>query len=398
MTGFFIMLKSNIKLILRNKASIFLIFLVPLASTLLLMIPIKRDSMLSDLPKLNIVVFDSSSDSLSEEIINELKNNSSYRVTVQYNIAKDVNSAGKEAVNSANRSVNTGFVYISPKFYDSVMYGNTDNLITVFTTGTDNRIKLLNADINMMMSRFCTYAKVSGGSRQTFQELMKTAASDKTSGKSVTVFFSGNKVLKSVQQSKLSNFNYFVAIMTFTLMFSGNFISAIFIQEKNNKVLKRITITKSSLFNYGMVKFLIALIILIVQVCMIVIGIKLFVNVDTGMNLKQIALLIFCLGLMFNTLSITLGASFQSLSTANYLAFFIAVISALMAGLYFPLDYTPKWMQNFSLLMPQRWVSKTAEQMILGNHSSVILFGLIVAAYVILFLSIGFLGLKLNND
>lgn len=397
MTGFFIMLKSNIKLILRNKASIFLIFLVPLASTLLLMIPIKRDNMLSDLPKLNIVVFDSSSDSLSEEIINELKNNSSYRVTVQYNTAKDVNSAGKEAVNSANRSVNTGFVYIPPKFYDSVMHGNTEDLITVFTTGTDNRIKLLNADINMMMSRFCTYAKVSGGSSQTFQELMKKAASDKTSGKSVTVS-SGDKVLKSAQQSKLSNFNYFVAIMTFTLMFSGNFISAIFIQEKNNKVLKRITITKSSLFNYGMVKFLIALIILIVQVCMIAIGIKLFVNTDTGMNLKQIALLIFCLGLMFNTLSIALGASFQSLSTANYLAFFITVISALMAGLYFPLDYTPKWMQNFSLLMPQRWVSKTAEQMILGNSSCVILFGLIVTAYVILFLSIGFLGLKLNND
>lgn len=397
MTGFFTMMKSNIKLVLRNKASIFLIFLIPLASTLILMIPLKKSSILSDIPKLNIVVLDSSCDPLSEEIINELKNNSSYQITVKNNAGKDIAQAEKESVDSANTSVNTGFVYIQPNFYKSVMDGTTDNLITIFSTGTDNRIKLLNADINMMMSKFCTYAKVSGGSKKTFQELVKKAISEKTSGKSVTIS-SEQKVLTFQQKQKLNNFNYLIAIMTYTLMFSGNFISAIFIQEKNNKILKRIAITKSNLFNYGVAKLLIALIALTIQVCMIMIGIKLFVNVDAGINIMQIALLIFGLGIIFNTLSIALSSFFQSLSSANYLAFFTAVISALMAGLYFPLDYTPKWMQNFSLLMPQRWVSKTAEQMILGNNSCVILFGLIVAAYVILFLSIGFLGLKLNND
>lgn len=397
MTGFFTMMKSNIKLVLRNKASIFLIFLIPLASTLILMIPLKKNGILSEIPKVNIVVLDSSCDTLSEEITNELKNNSSYQITVKYNAGKDITQAEKESVDSANTSVNTGFVYIPPKLYRSVMDGKTDNLITIFSTGNDNRIKLLNTDINMMMSKFCTYAKVSGGSKKTFQELIKKADSEKTSGKSVTIS-SVQKVLTLQQQQKLNNFNYLIAIMTYTLMFSGNFISAIFIQEKNNKVLKRIAITKSSLFNYGVVKLLIALIVLTIQVCMIMIGIKLFVNVDAGINIMQIAFLIFGFGIIFNTLSIALSAFFQSLSTANYLAFFIAVISALMAGLYFPLDYTPKWMQNFSLLMPQRWVTKTAEQMILGNSSCIILFGLIVAAYVILFLSLGFLGLKLNND
>jgi len=104
------------------------------------------------------------------------------------------------------------------------------------------------------------------------------------------------------------------------------------------------------------------------------------------------------LGLIFNSLSIALGAVFENLSTANYLAFFIVTISALMSGLYFPLDITPEWMQNASLLMPQRWVVKTAEQMILGHSGYLPLVGAIVVAYMILFAALGLLGLKFNKD
>ncbi|HEY5525705.1 MAG TPA: ABC transporter permease, partial [Clostridium sp.] len=160
---------------------------------------------------------------------------------------------------------------------------------------------------------------------------------------------------------------------------------------------KRITITKSSMLNYGVVKAIASIAILIIQTTMVVIGIKLFVNVDVGMNLGEIAILIFGLGLIFNTLRLALGTIFESTSTANYVSFFMVTISSMMSGLYFPIDTTPKWMQNVSLLMPQRWIVKTAEQILLGASGWAILFGVIVMAYVAIFMSIGFLGLKFNS-
>jgi ABC-2 type transport system permease protein len=397
MSGFFVMLKCNLKLVFRNKSAILLILLIPLASTLILKVPTAPENFDDSLLRTKVIVFDNSSTALSRELIDLLKSNKSFNIKLDQGTIEDLNSAKEKSVNLANRSSTNGFVFIPSDFSDSIMKGNTEDVITIFSTGTDDRVKVLENNINMILLRFNMYSKVASGNKVVFDELMKKDDNNKTEGEIIPVT-SGGKVLNSTEKSKLTNFGYLVAILSITLMFSGNFISSIFIDEKSNRVLKRITLTKSSLVNYGMVKMLVALVALIVQVSMIILGIKLFVNLDVGINLFQIALLVFGLGLIFNTLSIALGAIFENLSNSNYFAFFITTISAMMSGLYFPIDITPKWMQNASLIMPQRWVIKTAEKMLLQANEGVILFGVIVLAYMALMLTVGFLGLKLNSD
>jgi ABC-2 type transport system permease protein len=383
--------------VFRNKSAILLILLIPLASTLILKVPTAPENFDDSLVTTKVIVFDNSSTPLSRELIDLLKNNNSFNIKLDQGTIADLNSAKEKSVSLANRSSTNGFVFIPSDFSDSVMKGNTEDVITIFSTGTDDRVKVLENSINMILLRFNMYSKVASGDKVVFDELMEKNDKNKTEGELIPVTL-GGKVLNSTDKSKLTNFGYLVAILSITLMFSGNFISSIFIDEKSNRVLKRITLTKSSLINYGMVKMLVALVALIVQVSMIILGIKLFVNLDVGINLFQIALLVFGLGLIFNTLSIALGAVFENLSNSNYLAFFITTISAMMSGLYFPIDITPKWMQNASLIMPQRWVIKTAEKMLLQANEGVILFGVIVLAYMALMLTVGFLGLKLNSD
>ena len=397
MNGFFVMLKSNLKLVFRNKSAIFLILLIPLASTLILKIPISNDEFENSALKMSVTVFDNSSTPLSRELVDLLKNNSSFNIHLHQGIINDLNSAKDKALNLANRTTNNGFVFIPSDFSDAIIKGNTEDIITIFSTGNDDRVKVLENSINMILLRFNMFSKVASGDKAVFEELMKKAEKSKTEVEAIPVT-TRDRVLNATEKSQGANFGYLVAIMSITLMFSGNFISSIFIDEKNNRVLKRITLTKSSLVNYGMVKMFVALVTLILQVSMIILGIKLFVRVDVGISLFQIAILVFGLGLIFNTLSIALGAIFEDLGNVNYLAFFITTISAMMSGLYFPIDITPKWMQNASLIMPQRWVVKTAEKMLLEANEAVILFGVIVLAYMSLMLTVGFLGLKLNSD
>lgn len=396
MTGFLVMVKANLKLVLRNKSSIFLFLLIPLISTLILKIP--SDKAWDDhIFKSSITVFDSSKSELSKEFINLLQNNDSFSITVYKGDIKDIKSAKEKAVNLANKTVNNGFIYISSDFSNSVLKGDDKNLVTVLDTESDDRIKILENNINMILTRFNTYSKIAGGNEEIFNQLMKKAAEDKTMEKVITVE-TGEKILKDNQKTQVVNFGYLVAIMSITLMFSGNFIASIFIDEKSNRVLKRIMLTKSSILNYGMAKIFVAVAALLVQIFMIIVGMKLFVRIDVGMNLFEISALILGLGLIFNTLSITLGAVFGSLSNANYLTFFINTVTAMMSGLYFPLEITPKWMQNMSLIMPQRWIIRTAEQILSGSTGWGIVFGMVVIAYMALFLSIGFLGLKVNNN
>lgn len=397
MNGFFVMLKTNLKLLLRNKASVFLILIIPLVSALILKIPIHTDATEVGVFNIDVVVFDDSSDMLSSNLIDVLKSNDSFNINVQKGAANDLNAARERAVNLANKSAAVGFIYIPQNFSDSIIDGKTDNLITVFSTGTDDRVKLLKNDINIIMSRYQMYSKAANGNKVVFRHLIDSAAKMGTKHETVTIT-AGDRSLNDNEKKQLKNFGYLVAIMSMILIFSGNFIANIFIEEKNNRVLKRIMLTKSNIFNYIAVKGAVALISLLVQTAMIIVGIKLFVKVNVGMNLMEIAILIFGLGLIFNALSIALGAIFESLNNANYLALFIASISALLSGLYFSIDITPNWMQNISLLMPQRWLMKTANQIIIGANYWLPLFVIIVAAYIVLFLTLGYLGLKVNND
>lgn len=395
MIGFLIMLKYNIKLMLRNKASIFLIFLIPLASTLILRIPLSSNNTM-DNHKMSVTVFDNSSSSESNELIGVLKSNSTYNITVEEGTIGTLETAKEKSINLANKSINNGFVYIPSNFSESIINGMDDNVITIFTTGTDDRLNLLKSNIDMALLRFNSYSKVAKRDKEVFKQLMERAELGKTVGESVSIS-TGETTLDTNGKNQIFNFGYFVAIMSIALIFSGNFISDILVEEKNNRVLKRITITKSSMLNYGVVKAIASIAILIIQTTMVVIGIKLFVNVDVGMNLGEIAILIFGLGLIFNTLRLALGTIFESISTATYLSFFIVTLSSMMSGMYFPIDTTPTWMQNVSLLMPQRWIVNTAEQILLGTSGWEILFGVIVTAYVAIFMSIGFLGLKFNS-
>ena len=389
------MLKCNIKLMLRNKSSIFLIFLIPLFSTLILRIQISSMNTMDTL-RMSVIVFDNSSSLESDELLRGLKSNSTYNITVEEDTTQNLVDAKERSINLANKSTNNGFVYIPSDFSEAIINGNADNIITIFTTGTDDRLNVLKSNIDMVLLRFNAYSKVAKGDKEVFKELMERAELGKTVGESVSIS-EGEKILDTNGKNKIYDFGYFVAIMSIALIFSGNFVSDILIEEKNNRVLKRIAITKSSMLNYGIVKAVASLGLLIIQTTMVVIGIKLFVSVDLGMGLGEIAILIFGLGLIFNTLRLALGTIFESVSTANYLAFFIVTISSLMSGLYFPIDTVPKWMQNISLLMPQRWIVNTAEQILLGTSGWAILFGVIVMAFVSIFMSIGYLGLKFNS-
>lgn len=396
MSGFFTMLKLNIKLVFRNKASILLILLIPLVSTFLLRIPTDRGDTDYQINTINVQVYDGSNSKLSKELIDSIKENGYFYVTLEEVNDISLEAVKERAVDRANRSSINQYIYIDSTFEESILEKGEKKSLTIFTTGTDERVNLLKSNVDIILSRFITFSKVANGDEAVFNSLLEEVNDNSTEKEIVKVGESEGE-LNNIQTAQVYNFGYMVAIMGMILMLSGNFLSIIFIEEKKNKVLKRISITKCSLMNYGLVKASLSLIVLIIQVTMIVLGIKLFVNVNIGITLSEMAILIFALGLIFNSLSIALGCIFENENTSNYLAFFVTTISSLLSGLYFKLDFAPTWMKNLSLLMPQKWIVSTARQLILDINGVIVILGLVVLGYMAIFLTAGFVGLKVNN-
>ena len=83
---------------------------------------------------------------------------------------------------------------------------------------------------------------------------------------------------------------------------------------------------------------------------------------------------------------------------ANYAAFAIWIVSALLAGLYFPIEGSSKVIKAMSYLMPQRWFLKGTEMLLVGDTSAYAMIGCITIAYLVIILCIGAVGLKMKES
>lgn len=393
MTGFFTMLKYNMKLIMRSKAAVILVFLIPLLSTLIFKIPFTGDTNDNEMTKLNVLVYDNSESEMSKQLINSLKDNKCFYVKVYDQGKLSLSDAKKQSEYTVNKSVINTFIYIPESFYDDIWSGSSDNRLKFFTRGGDDRLDMLKQNVNLSIQSYSTFAKLADGNKAEFDRLIKKSVNSKMKSETKNVA-DENAMLTDKQKTQSSNFGYFIAIMTITLMFSSNFIASIFIQEKDNRVLKRIGLTKCSMACYATAKIVIALAVLVIQSVMVAAGIKIFVSRDVGLSVFSIIIIIFFMGLVFSMLSIVFACIFGELNVVNYLAFFIATISTLLSGLYFPIDKTPLWMQKVALVMPQRWAVLSSQGIMTGSYKVLYIFMIIMVSYTVLLMCVSLFSLK----
>lgn len=66
------------------------------------------------------------------------------------------------------------------------------------------------------------------------------------------------------------------------------------------------------------------------------------------------------------------GVVLGDIMSSNYAVFAIWSISALLSGLYFPLDDTTKALKTLSYLMPQRWFMDASELLLAETKAPIL--------------------------
>ena len=83
---------------------------------------------------------------------------------------------------------------------------------------------------------------------------------------------------------------------------------------------------------------------------------------------------------------------------SNYIVFAVWSISAMLAGLYFPLDFSSKILKTISYLMPQKWFMRAVELLFVGDKSAYSMVLCITVSYLIIVISMGGIGLKIQRS
>lgn len=412
------LVKMNLKLLLRNKGLLFFLLVTPAVSAIILslktnstafldtvdnavILELERDTdkavYVGDTSACIIKVYDASGSDLSEYVLNEIAQSGMFSIC-----RCDVSGlTGEEVEEIAKRDAfddRAGMMfYIKEDFERAVMEGAWEQGIQLYAVSEDERQELFVEELTGLLMRIRRARELTGGDISTVLDVLTGIRQNMPEKRVVNLAGRADVVLTKLQMNQRTRMGYAFAIITLGFLFCGVYVAHSVIEEQNNSVFTRIMLTKISNKEYFLSKFIVALVICVLQTLVLTVCLSLIPGLDIGMSVVSFSLVIFLLGLIFSTLSLLLGVILGDAMSANYAAFSIWSISALLAGLYFPLDDTTKALKALSYLMPQKWFMDASELLLIGDKSAYSVLLCVTAAYLIVVISVGGVGLKIKR-
>lgn len=412
------LVKMSLKLLLRNKGFLFFLIVTPALSAIILSIKMDHAIYVDDDGKQAVVeledyrqkavymgdtsaciikVYDGSGSELSDYILNQLAENGMFSICRAY-VAdlsdKEVEDAArKDAFNDR-----TGLLlYLKGNFDEAVLDGTWEQSAKLYVVSEDERQELFVSEFINLLARIKQVQNFTGGDVNALLETL-TDIQDQLPEKRIVNLAGGNgTALNERQINQRTQIGYAFAFITLGFLFCGVCVAHSVIEEQNNRVFTRIMLTKLRSREYFISKFAVAFVISVIQTLVLAVCLSFIPGLDVGMSITSFLVVIFQLGLIFSVLSLLLGVVLGDVMSSNYAMFAIWSISALLAGLYFPLDDTTKPLKALSYLMPQRWFMDASELLLAGNKSAYSMLLCVTTAYLIVIISVGGVGLKVKR-
>ncbi len=411
------LVKISLKLLLRNKGFLFFLLATPALSAFILSVKMDHAIYADDSDKEVILelkdctdkavytgdtsaciikAYDASNSELSEYVLNQMAATGMFSVcrADASNLTKDEveEIAKKDAFDDRSGML----LYLKADFDEAVLDGAWEQSVQLYVVSEDERQELFVTELTDLFARIKQVQSFTGNDITAILEML-TDIQEKMPEKRI-VNLAGREELALTEQqiNQRTQIGYAFAFITLGFLFCGVCVAHSVIEEQNNKVFTRIMLTKLSSRDYFISKFVVAVIISIMQTLVLAVCLSFIRGLDVGMSGVSFLVVIFLLGLIFGTVSLLLGVVLGDVMSSNYAVFAIWSISALLAGLYFPLDATTKALKALSYLMPQRWFMDASELLLVGDKSAYSMLLCVTAAYLIIIISVGGVGLKVK--
>lgn len=407
MNVFMIMIKNNMKLLLRNIGFIVCLILMPLGASMLLMIhqadtiidkkessviDIQSDtSVMSDFSaKSGIIVIDAAQDEISERFINSLTIGDIFSVCRYRTTELDQSQLETLAKNYYESGAITAVLYVSPDFGRLILNGHSPS-IKVIEGRQDSRIELIRKKINLNVSILLRCASETSD-KESFLNLVENEFLKQPVGKSVTL--DDEIVLSNKQTNQLSDIGYSLALLSLSFTLTGAFIANLIVSEHNNKSLMRIELSGTSMITYVLSKGLTAIIVSLIQAMVVALAVMLFVGTDIGIPFITYIWFVATVGIIFNLLSVIIGMFCKNILMTIYTVFGVWIFTNLLAKVYFNFMTMQDLWEKASLLTPQRWVMICSEMLMKQQDNVYGIFFAASSAFLLLIITAGFIGIK----
>lgn len=412
------LVKMSLRLLLRNKGFLFFLLATPVLSAFIL--NIKANHMvyeggseaasvieledytekavyLGNTSAYIVKVYDASKSELSEYVLEKIAANGMFsvcRCDVSGMPAKDVwERAKKDAFDDRAGAL----LYFKDGFEQAVLEGDWKAGLQIFVVSEDERQELFETELRDVLRQIKQVQMFVGDSRGAIIEELDSMMAQMPEKRTVNLAGKEERELTEKQINQRTQIGYAFAFITLGFLFCGVCVAHTVIEEQNNKVFTRMMLSKVSSREYFISKFVVAFIISMMQTLVLAVCLSVIKGLDFGIPVTSFLVVVFLLGLIFGTLSLLFGVLLGDVMSSNYAMFTIWSISALLAGLYFPLDNTTAALKTLSYLMPQRWFMDASEMLLVGDKGACSMLLYVTVAYLVVIISLGSVGLKMRR-
>lgn len=412
------LVKMSLKLLLRNKGFLFFLIATPALSAFILSVKMDHTIYVDDSDKEVILelkdytgkavyvgdtsaciikVYDASNSELSEYVLNEMAATGMFSVCRAYISGLTEEEVEEIAKKDAFDDRAGMLLYLKEDFDEAVLDGAWEQGVKLYVVSEDGRQELFVSELTDLLARIKQVQGFAGNDITAMLEMLTDIQGKLPEKRIVNLAGREEIVLTEQQTNQQTQIGYAFAFITLGFLFCGVCVAHSVIEEQNNRVFTRVMLTKLSSRDYFISKFVVAVVICVMQTLVLAVCISFIKGLDVGMGIMSFLVVIFLLGLIFGTLSLLLGIVLGDVMSSNYAVFAIWSISALLAGLYFPLDDTTKTLKTLSYLMPQRWFMDASKLLLTGDKSAYSMLLCVTAAYLIVIISVGSVGLKIKR-
>ena len=420
------LIKTNMRLLFRTKAFWFFLLLMPALSTLILNIKFDSsaayiDDFSEEIKEMDdadqkmayyggkgefvVKVYDASHDKLSEALLTRLAKCGMFlicRVDISDENIADMNEYMEAHLEKDGYQDRMGAaLLITPEFSEKIMEKNASEALKMYILSDDERSEALHTEIEFLLSEMEAFkgqgALTGVVTSEDVARALDAADEYMPEKELVTVSGSNGRSLTVQQTNQKSQMGYAFAFMTLGFVFCGIFVAHTSIKEQKNGVFTRINLTGTSTIKYFVAKF-VSVFVVSVMITAVVAACSLLLNEeDLGMSRIKYLGMIFLMGLIFSSLSMMVGILMGDVMSSNVAAFTIWCMSALLSGLYFPLNYTSNALKALSFMMPQKWFLEGTEMIFVKDNNVYLMLICVTVAYLAVIISLGGLGLKIRR-
>ena len=412
------LIKMSFRILLRNKGFLFFLLVIPVLSSIILGIKTestayhakesgsiveledckKKAVYKADTASFVVKVYDASENELSDYMLSKFSSSGMYsicRADVRNMKEEEVRKQAEKDAFDDRAGI---LLYLKKDFLEALKQEDWEKGIELYIVSEDERQELFESDLKSLLGQLSQLYIRNDGDMKAAVSFLETMDGYMPKKEVKEISKEDAVTLTDAQADEKAMIGYAYAVMTLGFLFCGVFVAHTVIKEKNNKVFTRIMLSKNGTGMYFVSKFILTLLISLLQTAAAGAGIRVLVRHDFGIAFADFLLAIFLLGLIFSTLSLLLGILLGDVMSSNFAAFAVWCASALLSGLYFPMNDSTDTMKTISYLMPQRWFMDATDLFFAGDKQGYFMILYVTAAYIAVILSTGCVGIRIRKQ